>query len=160
MADVATDIEIKQQLLTFIVVGAGFSGVETAAEVNELIRRALKYYPNIKKHEIKVMLVEYADRILMPTFPTELEAHATRRLKIHGIDLGTGVGTKTPTSTATAASTPPRHHRSCAEPTGADTQPQHAMGPNRGRPLHARPGARGRAVGGRRGRYSARGPSG
>src|SRR3990170_3984042 len=39
MADVASDTEIKEQLLTFVVVGAGFSGVETVAEVNELIRR-------------------------------------------------------------------------------------------------------------------------
>jgi NADH:ubiquinone reductase (H+-translocating) len=48
-ADVATDPEIKQQLLTFVVVGAGFSGVETVAEVNELIRRALKYYPHYRQ---------------------------------------------------------------------------------------------------------------
>jgi NADH dehydrogenase len=99
MADVATDAEIKQQLLTFVVVGAGFSGVETVAEVNELIRRALKYYPNIRQEEIKVHLVEYAGRIL-PTFPADLAAYATRRLKIHGIDVRTGVGTKAATSTA------------------------------------------------------------
>ena len=39
---------MKQQLLTFVVVGAGFSGVETVAEMRELVRRALKYYPNIE----------------------------------------------------------------------------------------------------------------
>ena len=38
------DPDVKQQLLTFVVVGAGFSGVETVAEVRELVRRALKYY--------------------------------------------------------------------------------------------------------------------
>ena len=81
MADVATDPEIKRQLLTFVVVGAGFSGVETVAEVNELIRRALEYYPNIDKREIGVMLVEYASRIL-PTFSADLAAYATRRLKL------------------------------------------------------------------------------
>ncbi|MGA8689955.1 MAG: FAD-dependent oxidoreductase [Methyloceanibacter sp.] len=99
MADVATDAELKQQLLTFVVVGAGFSGVETVAEVNELIHRALKYYPNIKHEEIRVYLIEYADRIL-PTFPADLAEYATRRLKMHGIDVKTGVGTKAATSTA------------------------------------------------------------
>ena len=99
MADVATDPELKQQLLTFVVVGAGFSGVETVAEVNELIRRALKYYPNIKQDEIRVYLIEYAGRIL-PTFPADLAEYATRRLQIHGIDVKTGVGTKAATSTA------------------------------------------------------------
>jgi NADH:ubiquinone reductase (H+-translocating) len=99
MADVANDAEIKQQLLTFVVVGAGFSGVETVAEVNELIRRALKYYPNIEQDEIRVFLVEYANRIL-PTFPADLAEYATRRLKMHGIEVRTGVGTKAATSTA------------------------------------------------------------
>ena len=86
MADVATDAELKQQLLTFVVVGAGFSGVETVAEVNELIHRALKYYPNIEQDEIRVHLVEYANRIL-PTFPADLAEYATRRLKMHGIEV-------------------------------------------------------------------------
>ncbi|MGC2409230.1 MAG: FAD-dependent oxidoreductase [Methyloceanibacter sp.] len=98
MADVATDSELKQQLLTFIVVGAGFSGVETVAEVNELIHRALKYYPNIKHAEIRVHLIEYATRIL-PTFPADLAEYATRRLQMHGIEVKTGVGTKAATST-------------------------------------------------------------
>jgi NADH:ubiquinone reductase (H+-translocating) len=99
MADVASDAEIKRQLLTFVVVGAGFSGVETVAEVNELIRRALKYYPHITQDEIRVFLIEYADRIL-PTFPADLAEYATQRLKIHGIDVMTGIGTKAATSTA------------------------------------------------------------
>ena len=88
MADVATDPEIKRQLLTFVIVGAGFSGVETVAEVNELIRRALKYYPNIDKREIRVMLVEYASRIL-PTFSADLAAYATRTGKDQVSRLGT-----------------------------------------------------------------------
>ena len=76
MADVATEPELKRELLTFVVVGAGFTGVETVAEVNDLIRRALKYYPNIKPEEIRVYLIEYADRIL-PTFPADLAEYAT-----------------------------------------------------------------------------------
>ena len=70
---------MKQQLLTFVVVGAGFSGVETIAEVRELVRRALKYYHNISPDEIRFYLIEYADRIL-PTFPADLAAYATQRL--------------------------------------------------------------------------------
>ena len=99
MADVATEPELKRELLTFVVVGAGFTGVETVAEVNDLIHRALKYYPNIKHEEINVYLIEYADRIL-PTFPADLAEYATKRLRINGIDVKTGVGTKSATSTA------------------------------------------------------------
>ena len=98
-ADVTEDPEVKRQLLTFVVVGAGFSGVETVAETRELVRRALKYYPNICDDEIRFYLIEYANRIL-PTFPADLADYATRRLQIHGIEVLTGVGTKAATGTA------------------------------------------------------------
>ncbi|MGI8853384.1 MAG: FAD-dependent oxidoreductase [Methyloceanibacter sp.] len=98
-ADVTEDPEVKRSLLTFVVVGGGFSGVETVAEMRELVRRALKYYPNIKPEEIRVYLIEYANRIL-PTFPADLAEYATRRLRIHGIEVLTGVGTKSATGTA------------------------------------------------------------
>ena len=98
-ADVTTDPAVKQQLLTFVTVGAGFSGVETVAEVRELVRRALKYYTNIKTDEIRFYLIEYANRIL-PTFPADLAEYATKRLQIHGIEVLTGVGTKSATGTA------------------------------------------------------------
>jgi NADH:quinone reductase (non-electrogenic) len=98
-ADVTEDPEVKRQLLTFVVVGAGFSGVETVAETRELVRRALKYYPNISPDEIRFYLIEYANRIL-PTFPADLADYATRRLRIHGIQVLTGVGTKSATGTA------------------------------------------------------------
>lgn len=98
-ADVTSDPEVKRQLLSFVVVGAGFSGVETVAEVRELVRRALKYYPNIRADEVRFYLIEYAGRIL-PTFPADLAEYATRRLTIHGIEVLTGVGTKSATGTA------------------------------------------------------------
>jgi NADH dehydrogenase len=98
-ADVTEDPDVKRQLLTFVVVGAGFSGVETVAETRELVRRALKYYPNIRPDEVRFYLIEYASRIL-PTFPADLADYATRRLRIHGIEVLTGVGTKAATGTA------------------------------------------------------------
>jgi NADH dehydrogenase len=98
-ADVTDDPDVKRQLLTFVVVGAGFSGVETVAEVRELVRRALKYYTNIRPEEIRFYLIEYANRIL-PNFPADLAAYATKQLEKHGIEVLTGVGTKTATGTA------------------------------------------------------------
>lgn len=98
-ADVTQNQEVKQQLLTFVTVGAGFSGVETIAETRELVRRALRYYPNIAPEEIKFYLIEYANRIL-PTFPADLAAYATRRMQQNGIEVMTGVGTKSATGTA------------------------------------------------------------
>ena len=93
-----TEKPVKDQLLTFVVVGAGFSGVETVAELNELIRRALRYYHNIKPEDIRMYLIEYADRIL-PTFPADLAEYATKHLRANGIEVLTGVGTKSATAT-------------------------------------------------------------
>ena len=97
-ADVTTDAKVKEQLLTFVVVGAGFSGVETAAELNELITRALRYYRNIKREDIRMYLIEFAPRIL-PTFPAELADYATKNLGTNGIEVLTSIGTKSATST-------------------------------------------------------------
>ena len=98
-ADVTGEPEVKRQLLTFVVVGAGFSGVETVAETRELVRRALRYYPNIHPDEVHFYLIEYANRIL-PTFPAELAEYATRRMTMNGIEVITGIGTKSATGTA------------------------------------------------------------
>jgi NADH dehydrogenase len=97
-ADVTADPEVKRQLLTFVAVGAGFSGVETIAELRELINRALKYYPNIRPDEVRMYLIEYANRIL-PSFPADLAAYATQRLQTHGVEVITGIGTKSATGT-------------------------------------------------------------
>ena len=97
-ADVTSEPKVKKQLLTFVVVGAGFSGVETVAEMRELIRRALPYYHNIKADEVRMHLIEYAKRIL-PTFPADLAEYATKQLRKQGIEVLTGVGTKSATST-------------------------------------------------------------
>ena len=98
-ADVTEDPDAKRPLLTFVVVGAGFSGVETVAELRELVRHALKYYPNIRAEEIRFYLIEYANRIL-PTFPADLAAYATRQLEKAGIEVMTGIGTKSATGAA------------------------------------------------------------
>jgi NADH:ubiquinone reductase (H+-translocating) len=81
-----------------VTVGAGFSGVETVAEVRELVRRSLKYYSNIRPEEVRFYIIEYAGRIL-PTFPADLAEYATRRPQLHGIQVLTGVGTKAATGT-------------------------------------------------------------
>ena len=84
-ADVTDNPRLKRALLTFVVVGAGFSGVETAGEVSDLLARSLKFYPRIEPGEIRMILVEYADRIL-PELPEELARYTARELTQRGIE--------------------------------------------------------------------------
>lgn len=65
--ELADQQEISQQteLLSFVIVGGGFSGVETAGEINEFIRESSeKYYRNIEPNSIQVSLIAARDHIL------------------------------------------------------------------------------------------------
>jgi len=88
--------DTKRGALTFTVVGGGFSGVETVGEMKELIDRSLPFYSNIDPSEVRVLLVEYAPRILNE-MPQELADYATAHLKRHGIELMLGTGVRSAT---------------------------------------------------------------
>ncbi|WP_434287955.1 FAD-dependent oxidoreductase [Celeribacter sp. SCSIO 80788] len=95
-ADVTFLPEVKREALTFVVVGAGFSGIETIGEMKELIDRSLKYYPNIDPKEVRVIAVEFAPRALNE-LPESLAAYAVKQLEKRGVEilLNTGVASAT-----------------------------------------------------------------
>src|SRR6266567_2638226 len=53
-ADVETDLKIRQELLTFVVAGAGYSGVETVGELNDLVHAITRHYPSVTRESVKV----------------------------------------------------------------------------------------------------------
>ena len=64
LADVTNDYNLKKRLLSFVIIGGGFSGVETSGELKEMIDRLLMYYKNININEIKIHIVELSNRLL------------------------------------------------------------------------------------------------
>lgn len=92
LADVTLDKKIKKHALTFIITGAGFSGVETAGELQDMTQKALKYYPNIDIKEINFIILQKDSRILTQLTPS-LSTYAHKKLVKRGIDirLNTGV---------------------------------------------------------------------
>ena len=96
-ADVTTDTETRERLLNFVVVGGGFSGVETVGEVKELIDEVLVNYPNVGAEEIKVYMLEMAPRILNE-LPEPLAVYAQRQLEKRGVEVRLGVGTTAATA--------------------------------------------------------------
>jgi len=92
-ADGIDDPVVRQRLLTFVVIGAGFSGVETIGEVKDMIDRSLKFYPNIQKSEVRMLLVEFAGRILNE-LPESLADYAAKRLEKQGIEVWLNTGVK------------------------------------------------------------------
>ena len=64
-ADQESDANLQSKLVTFVVVGGGFSGVETVGELNDFIREsAEKFYRNIKSDLIKIILIASGEKIL------------------------------------------------------------------------------------------------
>lgn len=92
-ADGVEDAVLRKRLLTFVVIGAGFSGVETIGEVKDMIDRSLKFYPNIAKSDVRMLLVEFAPRILNE-LPESLADYAAKRLEKQGIEVWLDTGVK------------------------------------------------------------------
>lgn len=96
-ADVTINPETKKRLLTFLVAGGGFSGVETMGEIVEMIHRALRYYPNINKDEIKPIIVQRGDALL-PELHRKLGAYTASQFAKRGIEVVLGDSVETVTS--------------------------------------------------------------
>ena len=74
------------QLLTFVVAGGGFAGVEIAAELNDFLRESGRYYPGVHAEEVRMVLVHSGDRIL-PEVSESLSAYALRKLRRQGVEV-------------------------------------------------------------------------
>jgi NADH dehydrogenase len=89
-AEVETDPAERDRLLTFVIIGAGPTGVELAGAIAELARRALaRDFRAIRHAMAKVELVEAGRRVL-PSFPAPLSAYAQRILTRLGVDVRLG----------------------------------------------------------------------
>ncbi len=75
----------RKALLTFVVVGGGFSGIETVAEINDLVRGSLKFFPSLPKEHVRVICVHSRAQIL-PELDARLGVVALRILKKRGVE--------------------------------------------------------------------------
>jgi NADH:quinone reductase (non-electrogenic) len=85
-ADVEDDPEMRRKLLTFVVGGGGFSGVEVIAEVNNFVRGVKKNYLRLRNENIRCVLIHSRERIL-PEMVDALALFAQRILKKRGVEI-------------------------------------------------------------------------
>src|SRR5574342_884466 len=85
-AENENDPILKKSLLTFVIVGAGFAGIETAGELMDLLLDARKYYPHISKTDIRVIILE-ALSFILPGFNEDLASFALKKLQHRGIEV-------------------------------------------------------------------------
>ena len=89
-AETTEDEAERRRLLTFVVIGAGPTGVELSGAIAELARKALAAdFRNIDPRATRVMLVEAGPRVLV-TFPESLSAAAERSLQKLGVEVRLG----------------------------------------------------------------------
>lgn len=79
-----------EQLLTFVAAGGGFAGVETIAAINDFLREALKFYPNLKEEMLRLVLVE-SNLTILPELGPELGRYAQKKLTERKIEFRLGV---------------------------------------------------------------------
>jgi NADH dehydrogenase len=88
LEEAGTDCAEKNRtaLLTFVVAGGGFAGVETIGSINDLLREAVPFYPNLKIEMLRVILVHPGDFVL-PELGEELGRYASRKLAERGVEI-------------------------------------------------------------------------
>jgi NADH dehydrogenase len=89
-AETEHDAARRERWLTFVVVGAGPTGVEMAGQIAEMARRTLRHeFRAIDPREARILLIEASDRVL-GTFPPRLSASARRALEGLGVSVLVG----------------------------------------------------------------------
>jgi NADH dehydrogenase len=91
------DPELRKQLLTFVIAGGGFSGVEVAAELNDFVRRVASNYRGLSPSELRVVLVHSGERIL-PEVSDRLGGFAQDILRQRGVEIMLNTRLKAATS--------------------------------------------------------------
>ncbi len=85
-ANVEPDPARKKELLTFVVAGGGYTGVETMAALNGLVRSSAKTFPGFREDEIRTVVVHPGKRLLEEITP-DLAEFAMQKLEERGVEV-------------------------------------------------------------------------
>jgi NADH:ubiquinone reductase (H+-translocating) len=88
-AELESDPELRRALLTFVVAGGGFSGVECIAEMNDFLREAVHSYHQVSEKDLRLILLQFDDRIL-PELTEGLSTFAHQLLVKRGLEVQLG----------------------------------------------------------------------
>ncbi len=89
VAATTTDAATRAAALTFVFIGGGYAGIEALAELEDMARDALRYYPELKADEMHWVLVEATMRIL-PEVDPDMGAYTVKELLRRRLDIRLG----------------------------------------------------------------------
>jgi len=85
-AELESDAQLRRRLLTFVVAGAGFAGIETAAELDVFLRNAARLYRNVQGSDIRMVIVDALPRVL-PELSEQLADFTQKTLTRRGVEI-------------------------------------------------------------------------
>jgi len=88
-ASVESDPGRRKRMLTFVVAGGGFAGVETVGAINDLARESLPHYGSVDPREVRVVLIE-GGKAILPELGEELGLYAQEKLGERQVEIKLG----------------------------------------------------------------------
>jgi len=88
-ASLEIDAERRKRMLTFVVAGGGFAGVETIGAINDLARESLPHYGWINSREVRVVLI-HGGKVILPELGEALGLYAEEKLRKRQVDIKLG----------------------------------------------------------------------
>jgi NADH dehydrogenase len=88
-ASVEPDYGRRKRMLTFVVVGGGFAGVEIIGAINDLARESLPHYGRIDPHEVRVVLI-HGGQVILPELGEALGLYAQEKLRERAVEIKLG----------------------------------------------------------------------
>jgi len=85
-ANLVDDPAVRQRLLNFVIVGGGYTGVETAGQIADFVREAHTFYSNLRAARPRVVLI-HAGEHLLPEIGVKLGEYAERVLRERGVEV-------------------------------------------------------------------------
>jgi NADH dehydrogenase len=89
LADVTSDPVERERLLTYVIVGGGYTGCEAAGEVIDLFSSITKFYENIKLADVRIVMIE-AGSALLAGLPPAMGAYTQKNLASRGVEIMMG----------------------------------------------------------------------
>jgi NADH dehydrogenase len=80
------DLDLRRRLLTFMVIGGGYAGIEALAELQDMAQYATRFYESIEPKDMRWVLVEATKRI-MPEVSPRMGLYTVERLMERGIEI-------------------------------------------------------------------------
>ncbi len=77
---------MRKELLTFVIAGGGFAGVETTGAINDFVRETVKYYPSLRDEAIRVAVI-HPGKFLLPELGEELGQYTEQKLSARKVEI-------------------------------------------------------------------------